>query len=90
MTKYLKRIYKYIVVIAISISALLIQSCGIYSFTGASISPDVKTVEISDFPNYALLVNPALSQTFTQGSRSTPSQAQGQERGLVPIPQSAV
>jgi len=45
----------------------LSQSCGFYSFTGASISPDVKTVQIDDFPNYAQLVNPALSQTFTQG-----------------------
>lgn len=43
------------------------NSCGIYSFTGASISPDVKTVQISEFPNYAKLVNPALTQTFTIG-----------------------
>jgi len=49
------------------ISVLFLQSCGIYSFTGASISPDVKTVQVDEFPNYAQLVNPALTQTFTQG-----------------------
>jgi hypothetical protein len=48
-------------------SITILQSCGVYSFTGASISPDVKTVEVSNFPNYAQLVNPSLEQTFTQG-----------------------
>jgi len=33
--------------------------------TGASISPDVKTVSVQYFPNNALLINPALSQQFT-------------------------
>lgn len=37
-----------------------------YSFTGASISPDVKTVSIEYFPNQAALVQPILSQTFTE------------------------
>lgn len=41
------------------------QSCGIYSFTGTNISPDVKTVQIDYFPNNAVLVEPSLSQTFT-------------------------
>lgn len=42
-------------------------SCKInYSFTGASISPDVKTVSIQDFPNNAPLIMPTLSQTFTE------------------------
>ncbi len=36
-----------------------------YSFTGASLSPDDKTVHISFFPNRATLVNPSLSQYFT-------------------------
>lgn len=36
-----------------------------YSFTGASISPSIKTINISYFPNNALLVIPTLSQTFT-------------------------
>ena len=40
-------------------------SCGVYSFTGASMSPDIKTVQVDYFPNYSALVNPRLSQTFT-------------------------
>jgi len=41
------------------------QSCGIYSFTGTNIQPDVKTIQIDYFPNNAVLVEPSLSQTFT-------------------------
>lgn len=42
-----------------------VQSCGIYSFTGTNINPDVKTVQIDYFPNNAALVEPSLSQAFT-------------------------
>jgi hypothetical protein len=42
-------------------------SCKVqYSFTGASISPDVKTVSISQFVNVAPLVNPTLASNFTE------------------------
>jgi len=41
------------------------QSCGIYSFTGTNLHPDVKTVQIDYFPNNAILVEPSLSQEFT-------------------------
>jgi hypothetical protein len=40
-----------------------------YSFTGASISPDVKTVAILHFPNNASMVVPTLSRMFTDGLR---------------------
>ena len=36
-----------------------------YSFTGASISPDVKTISIQYFPNTASLIVPTLSRVFT-------------------------
>ena len=36
-----------------------------YSFTGASISPEVKTIAIDNFPNKAMLVVPTLSRNFT-------------------------
>ncbi|MCC8088010.1 MAG: LPS assembly lipoprotein LptE [Rikenellaceae bacterium] len=36
-----------------------------YSLSGASISPDVKTVSIAYFPNSAAMVSPILSSTFT-------------------------
>ena len=44
---------------------LISQSCGIYSFTGTNIHPDVKTIQIDYFPNTAILVEPSLSQVFT-------------------------
>jgi len=47
--------------------AALISSCRVnYSFTGASISPDVKTVSVEYFQNYSSLVNPSLSSIFTE------------------------
>ena len=57
----------YIKVGIIVLMILVINSCKIgYSFTGASISPDIKTISVDYFPNHALLVNPSLSQTFTE------------------------
>ena len=56
-----KLLYK----ILFSISCLLIISCGAYSFTGGS-TGDAKTLQIDFFPNQAPLVEPALSQRFTQ------------------------
>lgn len=44
---------------------LTAQSCGIYSFTGTNLHPDVKTVQVNYFPNNAVLVEPTLSQKFT-------------------------
>ena len=47
--------------------ALLLGGCSVkYSFTGASISPEVKTVSIASFPNVASLVNPTLAASFTE------------------------
>ncbi len=42
-----------------------IISCGSYSFTGGS-TGDAKTLQIDFFPNQAPLVEPSLSQRFTQ------------------------
>jgi hypothetical protein len=48
----------------------LIQACSMkYSFTGASIPPDVKSISIKYFPNNASLVVPSLSQKLTDGLR---------------------
>jgi outer membrane lipopolysaccharide assembly protein LptE/RlpB len=47
------------------------QSCKMgYSFTGASIAPDIRTVSVQFFPNYAPLASPMLSQEFTESLRS--------------------
>lgn len=45
---------------------LLLQSCGIYSFSGTSIDPKVKTFSVSFFENNAPIVSPLLSQTVTE------------------------
>lgn len=49
--------------------ALVCQSCGFYSFTGASIPPEAKTVSVQYFPNQAPLINPTLSNDFTTALR---------------------
>jgi len=45
-------------------------SCGIYSFTGASIPPEMETVNIDFFENTAPLVVPYLSQEFTEALKN--------------------
>nr|WP_321354828.1 LptE family protein [uncultured Draconibacterium sp.] len=49
---------------------ILSPSCKVsYSFTGANLSPEVKTFTVYYFPNRARLVNPTLSQNFTEKLR---------------------
>lgn len=48
----------------------LAPSCQIkYTFTGANMSPEVKTFTVYYFPNRARLINPTLSQNFTERMR---------------------
>lgn len=42
------------------------SSCGIYSFSGTSIAPDVKSITVNYIDNRALLVNPELSNLLTE------------------------
>ena len=44
----------------------ILANCGIYSFTGASISPDVKTISIQTFYNNAPLGPSNMSVLFTE------------------------
>lgn len=43
----------------------LFVGCGFYSFTGASIPAEATTISVAYFPNDAPLVQPMLSQVFT-------------------------
>ena len=52
--------------LSLAVTALIVHSCGIYSFTGTSIQPDVKTVTINYFEYKALKVNPSLSNMLTE------------------------
>ena len=47
------------------ISSTLIISCGVYSFSGGS-TGNAKTIQIDFFRNNAPLIEPSLSQKFTQ------------------------
>ncbi len=47
-------------------ASLLLWGCGVYSFTGASIPPRAQTISVDYFPNDAPLVQPTLSQQFTE------------------------
>ena len=50
------------------LATLVMGGCtGGYSFTGASIPVEAKTISISQFPNYASTVNPQLSQKIYDG-----------------------
>jgi hypothetical protein len=45
---------------------VLLTACGIYSFTGASIPTEAKTVSVQYFSNKSATVQPTLSQVFTE------------------------
>jgi hypothetical protein len=50
-----------------SLSLILVSNgCGIYSFTGATLSPDIKTVSIQTFFDEVGTGPPNLSQKFTE------------------------
>ena len=55
--------FSYIFITLASIALLI--SCGAYSFTGGN-TGDAKTIQIDYFPNQAPLVEPSLSNRFTQ------------------------
>jgi hypothetical protein len=56
---------KIIVSALLLISSVLLIACGAYSFTGGS-TGDAKTLQIDFFSNQAPLIEPTLSQRFTQ------------------------
>ena len=53
----------------IAILAFALQSCGAYSFTGTSLSPEVKSISIQTFPNNSGGGPANLSQTFSEKLR---------------------
>lgn len=58
------------IVMILCVLALSVGCKGGYSFTGASIPPQAKTISVKTFPNYASTVNPQLSQTLTDELRN--------------------
>ncbi len=55
--------------LSLAVTALIVHSCGIYSFSGTSIQPEVKTVTINYFEYKALKVNPSLSNQMTEAMK---------------------
>ncbi|WP_295809415.1 LptE family protein [uncultured Apibacter sp.] len=47
------------------IGIFFISLSGCYSFTGSSLDPSIKTIEIKSFPNYSAYQSPNLSVDFT-------------------------
>lgn len=52
--------------LSLLITIILVTSCGIYSFSGTSIQPDVHTICVEPIVNNALKVNPSLSNQLTE------------------------
>lgn len=58
------------ILVLLCVAAVAFTSCGIYSFSGTSIQPDVKTVTINYFDYKALRMNPTLSNDITEALRT--------------------
>jgi len=54
---------KYYIVLFVIVTTFV--SCGIYSFTGASVGANTKTFQVNYFQNNAILVEPGLDLDFT-------------------------
>lgn len=64
MKSKIKKLSQYIAILLVF--PVLFSSCGVYSFTGASISPDIKTISIQNFYNESGNGPANLSQAFTE------------------------
>ena len=61
--KHLSAVKRLLIYLSLVAALILPAACsGGYSFTGASIPAEAKTISIKQFPNYASTVNPQLSQ----------------------------
>ena len=59
----------YFLQLVILVTGLSMAGCGVYSFTGASIPPEAKTISVTYFVNNAQYVEPTLSQSLTDALR---------------------
>jgi hypothetical protein len=58
---------QFLLIVVVIVLGIFMAGCKInYSFTGANLSPNIKTFTVYYFPNRARLVNPTLSQNFTE------------------------
>lgn len=57
---------KTVIILAMLLCLAALGGCGIYSFSGTSIKPDVETITIEPVVNNALKVNPTLANKMTE------------------------
>ena len=53
------------ILLFITVSATL-SGCGIYTFSGTSLQPDIKTILVANLENRAMQINPTLAANLTQ------------------------
>lgn len=64
------KLRKYVAFVLTFLSVtMLLSGCGVYSFTGASVPVEARTISVASFPNKAQLVQPTLSQQFSDALR---------------------
>lgn len=64
-----KGIVRFVCLTSFICHLIYLSGCRVYSFTGASISPEVKSVSVDFFPSYAPLAPANMPQTFTEALR---------------------
>lgn len=58
----MKKVFQLLFIVSITITFI---GCGVYSFTGGN-TGNAKTIQVNFFPNQAPIIEPTLSQRFTQ------------------------
>ena len=66
----MKTVRYILLTLALALTAMLAGGCGIYSFSGTSIQPDVRTITINFFEYKAEKVNPSLSNQISEELRT--------------------
>lgn len=56
---------KLLIPVVFSLLAMCLSGCGIYTFSGTSIQPDVESITVLNIDNRAMLINPTLSNDLT-------------------------
>ena len=57
---------KIIIFLVVALLVPILHSCGVYTFTGASVPAEAKTISVLYFPNKAAMVQPMLSKRITE------------------------
>ena len=62
--------HKYLIIAFMVFLVSLVSACWLYTFSGASIPVDMKTISVEFFENQAPMVVPSLSQNFTEALKN--------------------